>query len=95
MIWGDMNIQTIYPKGTPDEVEREVWHMIRNLGTPDGGFGAYFYPASRQLNVPVENVRAYKSGLEKFGDYSRIPPRWWTAPVPTEWKDNEVPPLPE
>jgi uroporphyrinogen decarboxylase len=95
MIWGDMNIQTIYPKGTPDEVEREVWHMVRNLGTPEGGYGAYFYPSIRQLQIPIENVRAFKRGLEKYGDYSKISPHWWTTPPPAEWKDNVVPPLPE
>jgi hypothetical protein len=47
MFWGCVNIQSIYIHGTPEEVEREVWHMVRNLGTPDAKksnekFGIWF-----------------------------------------------------
>jgi uroporphyrinogen decarboxylase len=94
MFWGDVNIQTIYPNGTPADVEREVWHMVRNLGTPSGGFGAYLYPQPHHIRVPAANIRAFKSGLRKYGNYSRIPPGWWSAPVPAEWKDDVVPTLP-
>ena len=94
MMWGCVNIQSIYPQNSPIEVEREVWHMVRNLGTSKGGFGAYFYPQVYHIKVTDENVNAFSSGLEKYGDYSKIPQDWWTYPLPTAWKDDEVPPLP-
>ena len=95
MFWGCINIQSIYTLGTPDEVERETWHMIRNLGTREGGFGAYFYPQPKDIRAPRKNINAFKKGLEKYGIYSEIPNEWWEVPVSTEWKDNIVPPLPQ
>lgn len=99
MFWGCVNIQSIYPLGTPAECEREVWHMIRNLGTRQGGFGAYFYPQRKHIHAPKENVAAFKRGLEKYGVYANIPDSWWTTPVlheqGDEWQDDVVPPLPE
>ncbi|MHA1803297.1 MAG: uroporphyrinogen decarboxylase family protein [Promethearchaeota archaeon] len=94
MFWGCINIQSIYPKGTPEEVEREVWHMIRNLGTEKGGFGAYFYPTPRDIHVKRANIKAFERGLKKYGDYSKIPQHWWSTPFIDEWNDSEVPPLP-
>lgn len=94
MMWGCVNIQSFYPNGTSDEVEREVWHMVRNLGTKDGGFGAYFYPQPKDIRAPLKNIRAFKRGLKKFSNYSEIPSHWWDHPVPKVWKDNEVPLLP-
>jgi uroporphyrinogen-III decarboxylase len=94
MFWGCVNIQSIYPQGTPEEVEREVWHMIRNLGTKNGGFGAYFYDTPRDIHVSRKNIKAFERGLMKYGDYSKIPSHWWEYPVNKKWKDNEVPPLP-
>jgi uroporphyrinogen-III decarboxylase len=94
MFWGCVNIQSIYWKGTPEEVEREVWHMVRNLGTTEGGYGAYFYNESKVIKAPRKNVRAFTKGLEKYGDYSKIPPHWWDYPTIENWNDFEVPPLP-
>ncbi|MHA1252689.1 MAG: uroporphyrinogen decarboxylase family protein [Candidatus Helarchaeota archaeon] len=97
MFWACINIQSIYVKGSPDECFREVWHMIRNLGTPEGGFGAYFYPQYYHIKVPKENIKAFKKGLRQFGRYSKIPKLFWENPIPTEWKVNDVdyvPPLP-
>ncbi|MHA1670570.1 MAG: uroporphyrinogen decarboxylase family protein [Promethearchaeota archaeon] len=94
MFWGCVNIQSIYTQGTPEEVEREVWHMIRNLGTRNGGFGAYFYPTPRDIRAPRKNIRAFKQGLHRFGTYEEIPDHWWDAPISEEWEDNKVPPLP-
>lgn len=94
MMWACLNIQSIYTKSTPEECTREVWHMIRNLGTPDGGFGAYFYPQVEHLEVPKENIRAFKDGIKKYGNYPNIPSHWWDYPVVEEWKDDIVPPLP-
>jgi len=94
MMWGCVDIQKFYPNGTKEEVEREVWHMVRNLGTKEGGFGAYFYPQPRDIRVPIQNSLAFKRGLEKYGVYSKIPEQWWDYPIPIEWKGDEVPPLP-
>ena len=94
MFWACVNIQSIYIRGTPNEVEREVWHMNRNLGTPNGGFGAYYYPQYYHIQVPKENIKAFEKGIQKYGNYSKIPPSWWDCPVVAEWKDKEVPPLP-
>jgi len=71
MMWGCVDIQTIYTQGTPAEVEAEVGRMVNGLGTPDGGFGAYFYPQPHHIQAPKENVKAFKRGLTKYGDYGR------------------------
>jgi len=94
MFWGCVNIQSIYSQGTPEEVERETWHMIRNLGTKDGGYGAYFYDDTKVIRVPRKNIKAFERGLEKFGTYSQIPSHWWDEPIIEEWDDHIVPPLP-
>jgi hypothetical protein len=94
MFWGCVNIQSIYTLGSPEEVEREVWHMIRNLGTKHGGYGAYFYDNPKDLNIPRKNIKAFQRGLNKFGVYSNIPEKWWDYPISNEWEDNVVPSLP-
>jgi hypothetical protein len=94
MFWACVNSQTLYPNGTPEDCEREVWHMIRNLGTPEGGYGAYFYPDPDSLHTPKENIKAFKRGVRKYGNYAKIPPHWWTSPPPQEWEDDKAPPLP-
>ncbi|MHA1110705.1 MAG: uroporphyrinogen decarboxylase family protein [Promethearchaeota archaeon] len=94
MFWGCANIQSIYVNGTPDEVRREIWHMIRNLGTPDGGFGLYPYPQYYHINVPDENRKALYEGLKLYGSYSKIPKHWWEYPTLEEWDMDTVPPLP-
>ncbi len=81
MMWGGVDIQRVYATGTPAECEREVWRMMRNMGTPDGGYGAYFYPQPYHIGAPKENIRAFGRGLKKYGDYSKIPPGWWEAPA--------------
>ncbi len=94
MFWGCVNIQSIYIKNPPEEVTREVWHMVRNLGTSEGGFGAYYYPQPHHIQVPKENIKAFKKGIKKYGKYSKIPPEWWNWPVVEDWKENIVPDLP-
>lgn len=94
MFWSCVNIQSIYTQGKPEEVEREVWHMIRNLGTKNGGFGAYFYPTPKDLNTPRENIKAFERGLKKYGVYSKIPPHWWDYPINKVWNNFDVPSLP-
>jgi hypothetical protein len=94
MYWGCVNIQSIYTQGTPEETEREVWHMIRNLGTKDGGFGAYFYPQPKDIRAPRKNIKAFERGLNKYGVYSNIPEHWWETPIINDWDNYTVPPLP-
>ena len=94
MFWGCVDIQTVYTQGTPEECEREVWHMMRNLGTKEGGFGAYFYPQPYHIKVPSANVHGFAHGLEKHGTYSEIPAHWWNHPTIDEWDGRIVPPLP-
>ncbi len=94
MFWGCVNIQSIYPLGTPEEVEREVWHMVRNLGTKNGGYGAYLSPDAKVLRIKRDNIKAFKKGLDKYGVYSEIPTHWWDYPTIENWNDFEVPPLP-
>jgi uroporphyrinogen decarboxylase len=94
MFWGCVNIQSIYTQGTPEEVEREVWHMIRNLGTKKGGYGAYFYDEVKTIKVPRKNIKAFVRGLQKYGDYSKIPNHWWDYPVQEKWDYSTVPDLP-
>ena len=92
--FGCVDIQTIYPTGTPEECEREVWHMMRNLGTKEGGFGAYFYPQPYHIKAPSANINGFEQGLEKYGTYSEIPAHWWDHPTIDEWDGRTVPPLP-
>jgi len=94
MFWGGVNIQSIYVNGTPDEVRREIWHMMRNLGTENGGFGVYPYPQPYHIQAPIENRKALLDGLKEFGDYSKIPKHWWNYPVQKEWDMHTVPSLP-
>ena len=92
--WGCVDIQTIYTQGTPEECEREVWHMMRNLGTKEGGFGAYFYTSPMHIRVPSTNIKGFEMGLEKYGAYSDIPAHWWDHPTIDDWDGHTVPPLP-
>jgi len=94
MMWGCVNIQSIYTQGTQNDCEREVWHMIRNMGAPKGGYGAYFYPQVDHIQAPTDNINAFSEGLKIYGVYSKIPPHWWTYPISYEWKYDEIPPLP-
>ncbi|MBD3353639.1 MAG: hypothetical protein GF364_19300 [Candidatus Lokiarchaeota archaeon] len=94
MFWGCINIQSIYTKGTPEECEREVWHMMRNLGTKNGGFGAYFYPQTHHIQAPRENQKAFLRGLKKYGTYSNIPKSWWEYQATEDWGNYNVPKLP-
>ena len=94
MFWGCVDIQTVYTQGTPEECEREVWHMMRNLGTKEGGFGAYYYSQPRHIKAPSENVNGLTLGLEKYGSYSEIPTHWWDHPITDDWGNGIVPPLP-
>jgi hypothetical protein len=70
MMWGCVDIQRMYATGTPDECEREVLNMITKMGTTRGGYGAYFYPQTWHIRAPRENIRAFRRGLKKYGNYA-------------------------
>ncbi len=93
-MWGCVDIQRFYSIGAPDECEREVWHMLRNMGTSHGGYCAYLYPQPHHIHAPKANIRAFRRGLNKYGVYSKIPQSWWDEPTPSIWKDSAVPALP-
>jgi uroporphyrinogen decarboxylase len=76
MLWGCINIQSTYVNGTPDECEQEVLAMIKNMGTQDGGYGAYIYPQPWHINAPKQNIRAFNRGLKKYGDYAKNADIW-------------------
>ena len=60
---GGIDEQQILPKGTPEEVKREVFRMLDTLG-PGGG---YFLGSTHnfQDDIPTENKKAmYSAGLE-------------------------------
>jgi hypothetical protein len=67
--WACVNIQSVYPRGTPEEVEQEVKAMIQTFSTQEGGFLAYFYPDTHVLNVPKQNIKAFQRSLKKWGRY--------------------------
>ncbi len=69
MMWGCVDFQKVYGTGTPAECELEVKHMVTNMGTRRGGYGAYFYPQLSHIGVSWRNVRAFKRGLRKHGRY--------------------------
>ena len=64
-----VNIQTVYPKGTTEEVEQEVIEMIKTFSTQNGGYLAFFYTDIKAIKAPKENVKAYKRALKKWGKY--------------------------
>ncbi len=94
MFWASPNIQSIYSNGSPDEVRREFWHMMRNLGNKNGGFGLQPYAEPKVLGVPRENIKAIMRGRKEFGTYTKIPSHWWDYPTLEEWDMDTVPPLP-
>ncbi|MBD3226558.1 MAG: hypothetical protein GF329_00055 [Candidatus Lokiarchaeota archaeon] len=64
-----VDIQTVYPKGTPLEIAKEVKRMIRTFSTKKGGYLAYFYTDPKAINVPKRNIKAYKQALKKWRTY--------------------------
>ena len=64
---GGIDIQETLPKGTPDDVRREVADRARTLG-PGGGY--IFGTAHNVLpDVPIENVEALVEAYRTFGQY--------------------------
>ena len=70
--WNTVNIQTIYPFGTPRDVFKEVIKMIRAVGTRNGGLLIVDYAgAPRVMNVPMANVKAMWTATRAYGKYKK------------------------
>ena len=63
-LWGTISTQTLLPFGTPDEIQKQVWHNIRTLGA-DGGL--IIGPDQMLMgDVPWENAKAFFDAVRKF-----------------------------
>ena len=71
--WACVDIQSVYPSGTPEDVEQEVKKMIQTFSTQEGGYLAYFYEDLKVLNAPKINAKAFEKALKKWGKY---PLKW-------------------
>ncbi|MBD3185696.1 hypothetical protein GF325_02615 [Candidatus Bathyarchaeota archaeon] len=68
--WDVPDIQRVYPIAAPGEIEREVKFMIDHLATEHGGLILRDYLGARSvLNVPKENIKAYRRAVKKHGKY--------------------------
>ena len=58
----------MFPFGSPQDIDDHVHEMVDKLGAPEGGLwlGAECAP-----DVPLENIEAICSALEKYRDYYR------------------------
>jgi len=65
--WGGVDIQTVLPFGSPDDVRNEVRHLFETLG--EGGGWVLCPSHNIQPEVPPQNIVAmYEAGLE-LGQY--------------------------
>jgi uroporphyrinogen-III decarboxylase len=66
--WGaGIETQTVLPKGTSEDIRRQVKERIRILG-PDGGF-VFNTVHNIQPDVPPENIMAMFDAVEEFRAY--------------------------
>jgi uroporphyrinogen decarboxylase len=66
-LWGTVSTQSTLPFKKSADVENEVKERIKTCG-PGGGF--LIAPTHNiQLDVPLENIRAFFSAIEKYGSY--------------------------
>lgn len=63
-----VNIQSVYPNGTPRDVYKEVYKMIKYINTKEGGliFKDYI-DAHTSIRVPMKNIKSYWRGVKKYG----------------------------
>jgi uroporphyrinogen decarboxylase len=65
--WGTIGVQSTFPFGTPEEMERVVKERIETVGQ---GGGLLIGPAHCiEPETPVANVMAFIRAVEKYGDY--------------------------
>ena len=70
--WNTVNIQSIYPFGTPRGVYNEVARMIKAVGAYNGGLLIVDYMgAPNVLNVPMKNVKAMRKAVMVYGKYKK------------------------
>ena len=64
--WAGMDVQQILPRGTPDDVRREVRFMIDTYDRREGGC---MITAGNGItpDVPVENLRAFYEETYGYG----------------------------
>ena len=65
--WGTLDIQDTFPHGSASDVENEIRHRIETVA-PGGGL--ILGPSHNfQADVPLENILAYYSAVDKYGKY--------------------------
>lgn len=64
---GGCDTQKVLPKGTPEEVEKEVETRVKDLA-PGGGF-IFSQVHNIQPDVPIENILAMYEAVKKYGKY--------------------------
>jgi len=69
--WLSSNIQSTYSIGTPKEIEEEVKYFVKEIGNNQGGLGFYEYLDHKVLQVPKENVKAFRQAQKKWGNYNK------------------------
>ena len=62
--WGGLDVQATVPRGTPEDIDREVQHLVEVLSSPDGG---YLGGTSHTIlpDAPLENIRAVFEAFER------------------------------
>ena len=65
--WGAIDQQYVLPRGTAEEIEKDVAEKIRVLGA---GGGYMCSPAHiLQADTPLENIETFLSAVRKYGVY--------------------------
>jgi uroporphyrinogen decarboxylase len=63
--FGGIDTRQLLEKGTPQEVEREVVHVIEALGMPQGGL-IVGHCTSVHSGTPIENIEAMFSAIRRY-----------------------------
>ena len=65
--WGAIDQQYLLPRGTSEEIEKDIAEKIRTLGS---GGGYMCSPAHiLQADTPLENIETFIAAVKKFGVY--------------------------
>ncbi len=68
--WNCVNIQSIYPYGSPKDIYKEVARMIKTVGAHNGGLLIIdYFGAPSVLKVPKKNVKAMWEAVRVYGKY--------------------------
>jgi uroporphyrinogen decarboxylase len=63
--FGGIDTRQLLEKGAPREVEREVAHVIKTLGMPDGGL-IVGHCTSVHSGTPIENIEAMFKAIRRY-----------------------------